>query len=64
MTETYVYGEVEVKKTGRVAEKPVPGNRQKMIVVEITPASDQDGTWKKWVNPQTLFSIINPEETK
>ena len=61
--ETYVHGEIEVKKTGRQAEKPVPGGKQKMVVVEITPADDNEGTWKKWVNPQNLFSIIQSEKT-
>jgi hypothetical protein len=55
--QTYVHGEIEVKKTGREAEKPVPGGKQKMVVVEITPVNDYDGTWKKWVNPQALFLI-------
>jgi hypothetical protein len=60
--QTYVHGEIEVKKTGREAEKLVPGGKQKMVVVEITPINDYDGTWKKWVNPQTLFSItMKPE---
>lgn len=60
--ETYVLGEIEVKKTGRSAEKPVPGGKQKMVVVEVTPADDNDGTWKKWVNPSNLFQIITPQE--
>jgi len=55
--ETYVLGETEVKKTGRQAEKDLPGGKQKMVVVEVTPVNDNDGTWKKWVNPTTLFKI-------
>ncbi len=55
-TETYVHGEVEVKKTGREAERPLPGNK-KQVLVEITPVNDYDGTWKKWVNPSTLFKV-------
>lgn len=55
---TMVHGEIEVKTTGRRAEKPAPGGKVMMILVEITPANDYDGTWKKWVNPQTLFAII------
>ena len=63
MTEpTYVHGEIEVKKTGRTAEKAVPGGRQKMVLAEITPADPNDGTWKKWVNPTTLFEIAPPKE--
>lgn len=59
---TFVHGEIEVKKTGREAEKLVPGGRSKMVLVEITPASDSDGTWKKWVNPTTLFEIMSPKD--
>ncbi len=57
--ETFVHGDIEVKKTGRTAEKPAPGGK-KAVLVEITPVNDYDGTWKKWVNPSTLFSI-NPQ---
>jgi hypothetical protein len=53
---TFVFGDIEVKKTGRQAEKPAPGGK-KMIVVEVTPVNDYDGTWKKWVRPDTLFHI-------
>lgn len=56
MTETFVLGEVEVKKTGRTASKAMPGGKT-MTIVEVTPASDDDGTWKKWVNPASLFTI-------
>ena len=54
--ETYVHGETEVKKTGRVAEKIMP-NKQKLLLVEITPVNSYDGDWKKWVNPTSLFTI-------
>lgn len=54
--ETYVLGDIEVKKTGRTASKPMPGGRS-FQVVEVTPLSDYDGTWKKWVRPETLFEI-------
>jgi len=56
-TETYVFGEIEVKKTGRQAEKKMPGTRAPLIVEEITPVNDYDGTWKKWVQPSALFTI-------
>ena len=55
--ETFVLNEVEVVKTGRVAEKPVAGGK-KLIVVEVTPLNQDDGTWKKWVSPAALFTII------
>jgi hypothetical protein len=57
--ETFVHGDIEVKKTGRTAEKPMPGGK-KSVLVEITPVNDYDGTWKKWVSPSSLF-FINPQ---
>lgn len=62
MPDTYVHGEVEVKKTGREAERPLPGNK-KQVLVEITPVHDDDGSWKKWVNPSTLFLVQPPKGT-
>lgn len=53
---TYVYGENEVKKTGRTAKKAVAGGKF-LIVEEITPANPDDGTWKKWIQPSVLFEI-------
>lgn len=61
MTEqTYILGDVEVKKTGRTATKPVPGGKI-ITLVEVTPVSDYDGTWKKWVRPDTLIHIDVPK---
>lgn len=60
MQATYVHGETEVKKTGREAKRPVPGNKFQ-VLVEITPVNDYDGTWKKWVNPATLFEVEPPK---
>jgi hypothetical protein len=60
--ETFVHGDIEVKKTGRTASKPMPGGKQ-FLVVEITPVSEYDGTWKKWVRPDVLFHI-NPVKEK
>lgn len=59
--ETFVLGDTEVKKTGRKASKPGPGGRSAELV-EVTPVNDYDGSWKKWVNPNTLFHIINSED--
>lgn len=56
---TYVFGEFEVKKTGRVAVRTVGSTAPSQELVEITPANDYDGTWKKWVNPKALFSIVD-----
>ncbi len=59
--ETYVLGDVEVKKTGRQAQKPGPGGRTATLV-EVTPVNDYDGSWKKWVNPASLFNIVSPSK--
>lgn len=53
---TYVYNDIEVKLTGRVAKRSAPGNKQ-MELVEITPTDEDNGTWKKWVPLSTLFEI-------
>lgn len=57
MSDTYVFNEVEVKKTGRSATKPIPGGKQN-VVFEITPVDqDAEGSWKKWVMQAQLFTI-------
>ena len=56
MEESFVFGETEVKKTGRSATRPIPGNKV-MVLVEITPVDENDGTWKKFVNPSSLLTI-------
>jgi len=61
LSETYVHGEVEVRKTGREASRPLPGGKSQ-VLVEITPVNDYDGTWKKWVNPATLFKVEIKQE--
>ncbi len=57
MEATYVHGETEVKKTGRVATKPTVGGKT-LELVEITPVNDYDGNWKKFVNPNSLLTIV------
>ena len=63
MSETFVHGDIEVKRTGRVAQKmvgKVTGNTPPVELVEITPVNEYDGTWKKWVNPGSLFRVVDP----
>jgi len=52
----YVMGDAEVRLTGRVATRPMPGGRSQELV-EITPADENEGTWKKWVPEASLFKI-------
>lgn len=56
---TYVLDNIEVKKTGRVAVKPAPtlGTIKQPKLVEVTPANEDDGSWKKWVHENALFEI-------
>jgi hypothetical protein len=54
--ETYVLGDIEVKKTGRTATKQM-GFGPPAILVEVTPVDENDGNWKKWVAPGALFTI-------
>jgi hypothetical protein len=66
--ETFIHGEIEVRKTGRTAVRPVgpvgpKGPRRVQTIVEITPVSHYDGTWKKWVSPSSLF-VIEPSPAK
>lgn len=51
----YVLQDVEVKLTGRKAIRPMSGKTQELV--EVTPAAEEDGTWKKWVPRATLFEI-------
>lgn len=53
---TFVFGETEVKKTGRTASKPLTGGKQ-LVYEEITPVNSYDGEWKKFVNPTMLMTI-------
>jgi len=56
--ETFVSGETEVKLTGRRAVRDLPGGK-KMELVEITPLSEYDGNWKKFVQRTSLLQIID-----
>lgn len=53
---TYVLNDTEVRMTGRVAKRQGPGNKETTLV-EVTPADEDNGTWKKWVPMSTLFEI-------
>lgn len=57
MEQTYVHGETEVKKTGRIATKPTVGGKT-MELVEIMPVNAYDGDWKKFVQPNSLLTIV------
>jgi hypothetical protein len=54
--QTYVLNDTEVKLTGRKATRNAPGGKQQELV-EVTPADEDNGTWKKWVPKSSLFEI-------
>lgn len=54
---TYVYENVEVRKTGRRAERKLKSGKVD-VVIEITPMDTIVGTWKKWVIEDTLFEVL------
>ena len=65
MSKRYVYKETEVKLTGQTAERKLSGSRRGGdrvdVIHEITPANDEDGSWKKWVHLKELYEITNAE---
>ena len=58
-TDHFVLNDTEVKLTGRRATRPGPGGKVQELV-EVTPADEDQGTWKKWVPRSTLFKIEGP----
>lgn len=55
-TRRFVYENVEVKLTGRTAKRSLRSGKTD-VIYEVTPASTQNGTWKKWVRLQELFEV-------
>lgn len=53
---TYVYENVEVRKTGRKAERKLKSGKND-TVVEITPVDSITGSWRKWVSEDILFEV-------
>ena len=66
---SFVWNDTEVKKTGRVAKKEqrkstVRSNRRPSridVLYEITPANEDDGTWKKWIRHEDLYAIVDED---
>jgi len=61
--EQYIYGEIEVEMTGRIAKKAINVNNRRAtntsisIVHEIQPIDKENGSWKKWVKLEELYKI-------
>lgn len=70
-TVSYVFNGVEVKLTGREAQKEIKTTSRRtqeertsiQVRVEITPVNSDDGSWKKWVEKSELFTIENDFKT-
>lgn len=52
----YVFNNVEVRKTGRTATKPLPSGK-KDVLYEVTPIDSIVGTWRQWVRDNDLFEV-------
>lgn len=55
--QTYVYDNVEVRRTGRVATNTLRSGKVDEVV-EVTPVDSTVGTWRKWVREDVLFKVI------
>jgi len=57
---TYVYENVEVKKTGRTGERALRSKKID-VVIEITPVNQSLAQWKKWVHENQLYEVGEEE---
>lgn len=62
-SDTYVYDGLEVVLTGRTAKREIGGTGRTTtrvdLIHEITPASKEDGSWKKWVRMNDLYKVAD-----
>jgi hypothetical protein len=54
--QTYVFENIEVRKTGRTAKNKLRSGKIDELV-EITPVDTSVGGWKKWVREDILFEV-------
>lgn len=56
---TYVFDNVEVKSTGRIATKIVELTTKKFVdtLLEIEPVDKTGPRWKKWVKKTDLYEV-------
>lgn len=55
--QTYVFENVEVRKTGRVARKQLKSGKVDEMF-EVTPVDGVVGSWKKWPREDMLTPIL------
>lgn len=58
LNRTFVYENIEVRLTGRMAQKAGLPGKAPITLVEVTPVNEYDGVWKKWPMKTALFDII------
>lgn len=54
---SYVYENTEVRVTGRQSTRQLPSGKLD-ILVEVTPLDNINGSWKKWIMPNQLYTVI------
>lgn len=54
--QTYVFENVEVRKTGRKATSELRSGKID-VLYEITPVDLSVGSWKKWVRDDAMFKV-------
>lgn len=59
LSKTYLFNNVEVKLTGRFTRKTKArgGATRDVLIYEVQPVDEFDGTWKKWANEEELLEI-------
>lgn len=55
-TKTFLFEDVEVRKTGRAAKRTLRNNKVDERF-EITPVDPMQGAWTKWVRNSDLYDI-------
>lgn len=55
---TFVMNDTEVRLTGRTANRKISAVKAQELV-EVTPADEDLGTWKKWVPKSSLYEIAS-----
>ena len=59
---SYIFEGVEIKPTGKTASRKTRSGKEETIH-EVTPVSQQIGSWKEWVDLTTLY-IVNDDTSE
>lgn len=58
---SYVYENTEVRLTGRTGQRKLTSGKIDEVV-EITPVDQMVGSWKKWVQKNSLYEVVGDDE--